>query len=365
MSISFSEEQWARVRETYGSFWNKTIDRPVAGVAVKERMPDREDPGIDSLTQANCANFSITTDQIADKIVYDLSQYEFYGDSYPVVNMDCFGPGVLAAFLGAKLDNSTGNVWFHPQREFSVTDMKLEYDPDNIWIKRIKEIYAKTLDRAEGNVIMAVPDLGGILDIVSIFLPGEQLLFDLIDEPDSVKRVTEDIAKLWKQIYFELYDFLKPISKGNSNWSRIYSNSEKSSYIIQCDFSYMIGTDMFDEFALKTLAEQTEYLDNSIYHLDGPGELNHVDSLLGIELLDAVQWIPGTGNPPTEEYVDLYRKILGAGKQVMLQDGGLKTMNWIKSQMGQNGGLLHPLINCTPDEKEEQLSGLKNLGIEL
>ena len=34
---------------------------------------------------------------------------------------------------------------------------------------------------------------------------------------------------------------------------------------------------------------------NSLYHLDGKGALIHLDKILAIEKIDAVQWQPGDG----------------------------------------------------------------------
>lgn len=55
----------------------------------------------------------------------------------------------------------------------------------------------------------------------------------------------------------------------------------------------MIGTDMFEEFVLHTLQRDCLALTNTLYHLDGEGELRHLDRLLSIPALKAVQWVPG------------------------------------------------------------------------
>ena len=89
------------------------------------------------------------------------------GDGFPYVNFDCFGPGVVAAFCGARLDNSSGQVWFFPQKKQEIGDIHVKYDPENIWVKRIKDIYRAGLDRWNGSVIMGMPDLGGVLDVAA------------------------------------------------------------------------------------------------------------------------------------------------------------------------------------------------------
>jgi len=80
----------------------------------------------------------------------------------------------------------------------------------------------------------------------------------------------------------------------------------------------MIGNPMFKEFVLETLRTDTHRLTNTIYHLDGIGELNHLDDILSLKNLNAVQWVFGDGKPPAECWLDVYRRILAAGKQIQI-----------------------------------------------
>ena len=51
----------------------------------------------------------------------------------------------------------------------------------------------------------------------------------------------------------------------------------------------MMSTDMFDEFVRESLRYQMEHLDYSMYHLDGPGAIKRLDSLMSLERLNALQ----------------------------------------------------------------------------
>ena len=237
------------------------------------------------------------------------------GDGFPYVNFDCFGPGVVAAFCGARLDNSSGQVWFFPQKKQEIGDIHVKYDPENIWVKRIKDIYRAGLDRWNGSVIMGMPDLGGVLDVAAALCDSEDLLFACIEEPEEVVRLAKEIQTAWYAAYNDFAGVLKP-QGGFSDWSHLYSATP--SYIIQCDFSYTIGPDMYQQFTMDTLREDVKRLDHTIYHLDGIGELKHLDLLLTLKDLNAVQWVYGAGQPGPIHWLDVYRKILDAGKQIMI-----------------------------------------------
>jgi hypothetical protein len=77
---------------------------------------------------------------------------------------------------------------------------------------------------------------------------------------------------------------------------------------------------MFRRFVVPALAEQCRWLDNSLYHLDGTQCIVHLDELLAIEDLDAIEWTPQAGRPggASPEWFELYRRILAAGKGVQV-----------------------------------------------
>ena len=131
----------------------------------------------------------------SDRIDYEMSRYHFLGDAYPWFNMDCFGPGVLAAMMGAELDNSTGRVWFWPPDDLPILEIYLQFDTDSIWLNRILDICAAAMERWQGQVLVGMTDLGGNLDVPATFRTTEKLLFDLIDYPEEVERLAWELTR--------------------------------------------------------------------------------------------------------------------------------------------------------------------------
>ena len=73
---------------------------------------------------------------------------------------------------------------------------------------------------------------------------------------------------------------------------------------------------MFEEFFIPSIRFQCETAEHSIYHLDGPGAIQHLDSLLDISSLNGIQWVPlpGVGAKPMLEWLPLLKKIQESGK---------------------------------------------------
>jgi hypothetical protein len=107
---------------------------------------------------------------------------------------------------------------------------------------------------------------------------------------------------------------------------------------LQCDFSAMIGPEMFGEFMVPVLDEMTRRLDYSMYHWDGPGAIPHLDHLLSIENLDIIQWTPGAGEPPTWDKVwwPLYHRCFDGGKKVDISASSIEQLAPLKKEFGPN-----------------------------
>ena len=64
-----------------------------------------------------------------------------------------------------------------------------------------------------------------------------------------------------------------------------------------------------------------------------------MDSLLSIEDLKGVQWVPGSGQPDITHWPDVYRKIRDAGKRIQF-GGTIQTFETIVEQLGSAEGIV-------------------------
>jgi 5-methyltetrahydrofolate--homocysteine methyltransferase len=313
MSIDFSAERWRKLRETSRRWWNGELERPIVHAVLTGRDPKRQPSEIHFKRLTATFDFSIPAEKVVDAWDYQLSQREFLGDAYPVIWPD-FGPGVCAVSMGAIGETSEKTVWFHPPREMEFADISPEVNLDHPWIRRISDILRAAMDRWNGQALVGMTDLGGNLDILSTFRPSEQLLLDLYDRPEDVKKAAWATHEAWWKCFEHFNAILQPKNPGYSHWAGIYC--EKPTYMLQCDFAYMISPQMFDEFVRPELVAACRRLDSSFYHLDGVGQLPHLDSLLAIDELDGVQWVPGDGQKSFDGWPEVYEKIQRAGKLI-------------------------------------------------
>ncbi len=349
--IDFDKKRWDKVITNSDLWWQGKLARPLITVLLTGCQPgrDKPEPPISGLTSSN--DFSITPAEIVDGWEYELCCMKFLGDGFPSIWPN-FGAGAIAAFLGAILENAENTVWFKSKEIGEIDQLKLEYNPDNIWLRRVKEVVIAANNHWQGAVQIGMTDLGGNLDILSTFRPGERLLLDLYDKPEKVKELTWKAHELWWKYFEEFNALCQPLNPGFTSWAGIPSS--KPHYMLQCDFCYMIGPKHFEEFVLPELVASSKRLTNSFYHLDGPNQLAHLDMLLEIEELKGIQWVPGDGQKDVSQWPEVYRKITKANKLIQVftsqTEKGLEIIDIIADQTGRADNIV---FNVSVDIKQE------------
>jgi hypothetical protein len=100
----------------------------------------------------------------------------------------------------------------------------------------------------------------------------------------------------------------------------------------QCDFSAMLSPDHFNRFVLTSIEQQCNRLDYSLYHLDGKEAIKHLDAILSIKSLNALQWVAGEGQPDSinEKWYYIYNKVRKSGKEVWAEVHDGTAADWIR-----------------------------------
>ena len=353
MSVHFDSGRWNKIKVDARSWWAGELDRPLLNYTLTGYASDRQAPSIRHERYASCYEPEISPDQIADQWDYNLSTQRYVGDAFPAIWPD-FGPGVLAAFSGCELENGEKSVWFHAAAQKEIADIQVRFEEDSYWFRRVRDILAAAQQRFRGAVQVSMTDMGGTLDVAASFRGSEPLLFDLYDHPAEVKRVTREVHKAWWQAFDALNAVLRPANPGFTSWAPIFA--EESFYMLQCDFAYMIGPEMFDEFVKPELAASCRKLKHAFYHLDGIGQLPHLESILAIPELVGIQWIPGDGQKGPGEWADVYQRIRDAGKLVQVF-GGPAVVDKLHKELGSLKGF----VFIAEMQREHELTARENL----
>jgi hypothetical protein len=245
-----------------------------------------------------------------------LSQTFFGGDAFPYYDTHV-GPGSLGMFLGSEPNLTTRTVWYNPCIEQLATYPKLALDRENRWWRAQIAMLDYGMRHARGRFLVSMPDLIENIDTLAQLCGSETMLLDLIERPAVV------MDRLWQinDAFFEAFDAMHAIIKdvdGGNCFSAFQIWGPGRTAKVQCDAAAMISPAMFRQFVVPPLAAQCAWLDNALFHLDGVQAICHLDALLEIESVDAIQWTPQAGleTPGHLRWHDLYRRIQSANKGV-------------------------------------------------
>jgi len=296
-------------KENYSAFWENE------GTCFCVEAPDGayENPVPDSLEQLWFDNeFILNKSRLCVKNRY------YGGDALPYFSVNT-GPGVIAAFLGNPYKLAADTVWFDTDPMIK----SMEDELPALTYSKDTEIYKKTMELTEylssnSDIIWGLPDLGGGYDILASLRGSENLLYDLYDYPEQIHTLMKRVVAAWKLYYEDFSSYLLKYYGGMTTWMPIWNDKRWAP--LQCDFCAMISPDSFRDFVAPYLADEAAFLDNAVYHLDGPGELPHLDYLLDIDKINAIQWTPGAGDEGmcSPKWFDLYKKIQSKNKGLIL-----------------------------------------------
>jgi len=340
------KDDWGRAKRRIEAWWSReVIDR----IAIQVTAP-RENVQVRSAWNwwNLVHNLTYPERAIGEFEKYCRGTY-FGGEAFPNLWIN-LGPGIIAAYLGCSPRVGKDTVWFEVTESKSWKEiLRLKLDPGNKWWKITRDLTIQAADYARGKFFVGITDLNAVLNILASLRGTEKLLIDLIDYPSEAKDACSHITKIWFSCYDELLNITQRDIEGCSTWMGIWFPGRGSD--VQCDFSAMISSKMFEEFVLPHLQEQCRQLDYTIYHWDGPGQIPHLELLLDIPELDGIQWVPGAGNPGvgSPRWFPLYKRIQDKGKLLVLQNMAKENVEPVMDELSPRG----LLISTTCDSEEE------------
>ena len=261
----------------------------------------------------------------------------YLGEAFPFLHTE-IGPGSLALHLGSSATLHTNTVWYEPCLASLAQTEEIRRDPDEPYWQVTMQLVREGVRRGKGKYLTSVPDLIENLDTLSSLRGNEELLVDLIEEPEHVHRLLAQIQRHWYDVFDAIYELIKD-EDGGCCFTGFEIWGPGKTAKLQSDISYMLSPKMFREFALPGFREQTDWLDYSLYHWDGPGAIPHLDALLELPKLHAIQWVPGAGDEPVHDprWFPLYRRMRDAGKGLLFTGARADKVETLYREFGPEG----------------------------
>lgn len=307
---------WTQAREHHRAWWRGEG----LVLAIEAHRPQPREDVTKPEPPASLHDRWFSADYRSRLALARAAETAWVGDAVPVGR--CItGPGELAAILGSPWSVSESTVWYEPclNDDVVAADRPIPFDPNSPALATLLELARAALAVADGRYLVGITDLIEHFDILAAMRGSETLMMDLVERPDWAERRLAELNRHYFDVYDRFYHLLKD-DDGAVCFEAFGTWGPGRTAKVQCDACGMISPAMFKRFVTPFLDEQCRWLDYSMYHLDGEECTIHLDALLEIDALDAIEWTPkhtslgeGGGHP---RWYDLYRRILDAGKSV-------------------------------------------------
>jgi hypothetical protein len=249
-----------------------------------------------------------------ERFLVQVRATRYLGETFPVFWPN-LGPNVLAGLYGCPLEFGDVTSWAMP----ILTDytLPLTLDWRHPYLVKLENLTRRALEQAPGQFIVGYTDLHPGLDWLAALRGTESLCLDLIDNPGPIDawlaQVTSDFLRL-----FDHFDaLLKAAGQPSITWMGIPSFGKL--HIPSCDCATLISPRQFRRYAMPSLLAEVQHTTHNIFHVDGKGVARHLDAILELPNVQALQWVQGMGTDiPILQWVPLIRRIQAAHRSVVV-----------------------------------------------
>jgi hypothetical protein len=295
------------MKRVYAWFENEIIDRPPVRFMAHNAFLEQATEDIAHLSRAEKKNWWFNSEQQVDLFIKSIEGRQFYGETFPVFFPN-LGPDVYAAFYGAELVFGEVTSYSVPYVQQWEHADQLILDQNNQYFQKIEDLTLHAIERCEGKFLVGYTDLHPGLDCVAAWRDPLQLCYDLYDNPVQVQFLADLAIKDFETIYDHFDALLKENGQLSVSWMGIPSFGRM--HIPSCDFSALISQDFFIDFGLPILQQETKTMTHNIFHVDGQGVSKHLEAILSVPEINAVQWVQGVGDDyPIMQWVSLINEM--------------------------------------------------------
>jgi hypothetical protein len=306
---------WERVKERWEHWWaGGCLDRPLLQLSAPRDGAPAAEPWRGG--QATEEERWTDIDFAIHATEHDLRATWRGGESLPALASYKSPLGMSAGgalLFGCTASFAEDTVWVDPLPGGVPAQLR----PDPARRARLLDCFARAGRSSRGRFWIRESFGNHAGDTLAALRGTERLLVDLLEDPATVRRGLEQVTDIYQDILDEAWPLVSPGVIGLEGWlSTAGTWSPGVNFCADCDVSCMVSPRQFEDVFLPPLVRAMRAADHVIYHLDGTDALRHLDALLALPEVEAIQWVPGAGREAILQWVPLVRRIQAAGRSV-------------------------------------------------
>lgn len=342
------------MQRIYAWYENEIVDRPPVRFQAHNATMAAAEGELAALPPAQKKAWWFDAEHRVELFIESIEGRRYHGETFPIFEPN-LGPDVYAAFYGSELIYGDVTSWSVPLVESWDDVEKLRLDMTCETFRKLEELTRLALERCEGKYMVGYTDLHPGLDCVAAWRDPQQLCFDMIESPERVKQLA-DLAMADFHTIFDHFDaMLRAHNQLSVCWMGIPSFGKM--HVPSDDFSALISPAFYQEFGLPLLKREVQGMTHNIYHVDGKGVAKHLDAILSVPEVDAIQWVQGVGTDyPIMQWVPFIKGLQERGVPVIV-DLAKQDLDAFMQEMHPKGLFLW----IATESEEEELDILKRV----
>ncbi|MEI6168947.1 MAG: hypothetical protein WCS52_17330 [bacterium] len=172
----------------------------------------------------------------------------------------------MAALLGVPVEYSAGSAWSTPILSNLAEGLKVRFDPGApLYQELIRRIEAA---KGRPEYALKMIPVAGISDLLSALRGAQDLMMDLMEDPDSVAVLVAHVAGCWRYLMRDLLGRL-PLYEGGLVGGLAWMPGRGAT--VSADMMMMCSPDWFHDLIWPEERKLLNEFDSVIYHLHSGG----------------------------------------------------------------------------------------------
>jgi hypothetical protein len=313
LGIETIVEDWPQVKKRWEAWWQFGLyDRPLISVTTPKTGVVRQPPEeVTPEVQWTDAHFMVRRELANVAATY------YGGEALPAFR-HLWSVG-HALYFGCQPHFARDTVWVDRAPVGPNGYPSFEGWQESPWWAWMQEATKIAVQGSQGEYFI-MPMWGNHAgDNLALVLDPQRLYLEIADNPAWVKWAIKQVSDSEIQAFERLWQLVDPQDVGiEGSFNYVSCWSPKRTLAFDCDVSCMVSSRTFRQIFLPPLLETMHTVDHRIYNLDGTVALHHLDLLLGLPELHAIQWVPGAGHDDIFQWIPLIQKIQSHGKSLAI-----------------------------------------------
>ncbi|MDA3960018.1 MAG: hypothetical protein PF961_04440 [Planctomycetota bacterium] len=326
-------DDFAATCQRFEAWWNcEVTDRPPVTLYTCDQPARPPGPAAPTYADHRARWFDI--EQRLAAHAHAVSHTRYVGDTVPTF-MPNLGPEVVATCYGAELTFTDSTSWAEPCCASAAEVCQRQLSRDGAYWQWILNATKRSLELGAGKWLTAGTDLHTSGDLIAALRDPQEILLEMALDDAAVDTAMHHLAGIFEPLYRDQADPIRAIGQPMLSWTNCLCDGFGG--VVQCDLICMLSPAHFQRFILPLLQEEMAFLDRSLFHLDGPGALRHLDDFIACDDLDAIQWVYGAGGGKASDWTEVYQRIQAGGKAMHIVCADLNDARGVMQAIGPAG----------------------------